>query len=156
MKKLFFPAFGLLALAIVFTGCNTNSPKDAAQKWLTSFYHLDYETAKKYSTEETKNLLTTIEQLRTLNSDSEKQQMKQLKVEIKDVKEKGDTAMVSYTLSDSPKEQKVKLIKIQGKWLVAKSKQDDMGDDSDNDQQPPASPDSTTAPMAVDSTAAPK
>jgi hypothetical protein len=155
MKKLFFPAFALLALAIVFTGCNTNSPKDAAQKWLTSFYHMDYETAKKYSTEDTKKLLMTLEQLSALSNDSVKQQMKQLKVEIKDVKEKGDTAMVSYTLSDTPKEQKVKLIKIQGKWLVAKSKQDDMGDDNGNDQ-PAAGPDSTTAPMPVDSTAAPK
>ena len=158
MKKLIFSVVALLAVAITFTSCNTNSPKDVAQKWLTSFYHMDYETAKKYSTEDTKKLLATFQQFSVLSSDSVKEQMKKLKVEVKDVKEKGDTAIVMYVISDNPKEQKLKLLKQQGKWLVAKTKQDDMNDESSTSTEPPAA--DTTAPMPeaapVDSSATPK
>lgn len=159
MKKFSLFAAALFAFAIAFTGCNSNSPKEVAQKWLTSFYHMDYETAKKYSTEDTKKLLATFQQFSMLSPDSVKQQLKKIKVDIKDVKETGDTAIVMYVITDSPKEQKLKLLKQDGKWLVAKTKQDDMGDDESNTPTEPSMAD-TTAPaaetMTVDSSVAPK
>ena len=129
MRKFLLSLSGILLAAVMMVSCNKNSAKDVATTWLTSFYHMDYETAKKVSTEDTKNLLSQLQQLTGMISDSSKTEMKKLVVTVKDVKETGDTAAVAtYTLSDSPdKSQQIDLVKRSGKWLVQFSKNDQMG-----------------------------
>lgn len=148
MKKILLSFSTLLLAAVMAVSCNKNSAKDVANTWLNGFYHMDYEAAKKVSTEDTKNLISQLQQLTGMISDSSKTEMKKISITVKNVKENGDKAEAFYTLSDSPtKEQKIDLIKKDGKWLVQFSKNDQMGGNSaDNSANQPTGPDSTAAP----------
>jgi uncharacterized protein YxeA len=146
MKKVLLSLSTLLLAAVMVVSCNKNSPKDVANTWLTSFYHMDYETAKKVSTDDTKNLISQLQQLTGMISDSSKAEMKKIVVTVKDVKENGDKAEVKYALSDSPtKDQSLELVKKDGKWLVQFSKNDQGAGAGDNAADQPAGAD-TTAP----------
>ena len=65
-----FVAFAALA------SCSKTAPKDVAREWLTDFYHLDYDAAKKYSTEDTKNMLNVLEGFTNALPDSTRQRAK--------------------------------------------------------------------------------
>ena len=142
MKKIVQSLSVVLLLAVLFASCNRGgSPKAVATTWLTAFYHMDYEAAKKVSTDETKTLLTQLAQFSGMVPDSTKQQYKKITVEVKDVKEMGDTtATATYTINDptskdaSGKDQELKLVKQKGKWLVQFSKNDSMGGDDGADK----------------------
>ncbi len=127
MTKLLRSITILLLAAMALTSCNKNTPKEVAGAWLNCFWKLDYDGAKKYSTEETKNLLMQVEQLANAVSDSDRKQMKKLVIDIKDVKEEADKAVVTYTLSENPsKEQYLNLVKNKGQWQVMFTKSDEM------------------------------
>ena len=134
MKKIFLPIVALLIATILFVGCNKGgSPKGVATTWLTAFYHMEYETAKKVSTEETKSLLTQLAQFSGMVPDSTKQQYKKITVTVKEATENGDKADVTYMLNDptskdqSNAPQVLHLVKQNGIWLVQFSKNDSMG-----------------------------
>ena len=149
MKRFLLSYSALLLAAVLVVSCNKNSPKEVATTWLNSFYHMDYEAAKKVSTEDTKNIISQMQQLTAMVSDSMKKDMKRTTITVKDVQEKGDTAVATYTISESPtKEEKLDLVKKDGKWLVAFNKGSSMGDGDSNgagagDQ--PTGADSTSA-----------
>ncbi|HXS38161.1 MAG TPA: hypothetical protein VN721_15775 [Flavipsychrobacter sp.] len=161
MKRLLSYATLALILSIAMVSCNTNSPKAVANKFLTSFYHMDFDAARKVSTDDTKKMLDMWQQLTPMIPDSAKQTLKKTKVTIKDVKEQGDTATVTYVTSDNPKDQPLHLVKQKGQWLVQWTKQDQMngaGDEnqpSEGDQQQPPVSD-TSAPPAPNPTATPQ
>ena len=138
MKKILLSLSALLLAAVILVSCNKNSPKDVANTWLTSFYHMDYDAAKKVSTDDTKNLLSQLQQLSSMISDSSKKEMKKITITIKDVKEEGDKATVSYMRSDNAtgKEEIIKLVKQNNQWLVQFSKSDTMGDAGNGGDQP--------------------
>jgi len=151
MKKLLSYVSVILAAAVIMTGCSKNSPKAVATTFLEGYYHLDYEAAKKVSTEETKNTLNMMQQLSsTFFPDSMKKAAKAIKINIKDVKEEGDKATVTYNTSTVPTDQTLHMVKEKGKWLVQWTKQDQMngagGADSTSAEPEPAMGDSTTAP----------
>jgi Domain of unknown function (DUF4878) len=151
MKKTMRLFAAVAFLAVIFTSCNRGgSPKAVAATWLTAFFHMDYENAKKVSTEETKTLLTQLSQFSSMVPDSTKQQYKKITVEVKDVKIAGDTAAVAiYTINDptskeaSGKDQELHLVKQNSKWLVQFSKNDSMGGDDGADK--PGAADSVQA-----------
>lgn len=130
MKKFFLAAAALLVGAVVFTSCSSNSPKSVAEKFLTAFYHMEYEEAKKYSTEETKGQMDMMSQISGMMGDTAKQVAKKKVVDIKDVKEEGEAATVTYTVKEEAgKEatdgiQTLKMVKQKGKWLASWNKQD--------------------------------
>ena len=137
MNRVLFSLLAVLGIAVFFSSCSQNSPEPVAKKWLTSFYHMDYETAKTVSTDETKKVIAMFQQLSVNSSDSDKQQLKRIKVEIKNVKTEGDKSTVTYVTSDNPKEQTIHLVKQNGKWRVQWTKQDQMaGDENGGDVQP--------------------
>jgi hypothetical protein len=59
--------------------------------------------------------------------DSSKASAKKIKVDIKDIKEEGDKATVTYVTSENPNDQKLDMVIENGKWLVKWSKQDGAG-----------------------------
>ncbi|MGN6477695.1 MAG: hypothetical protein ACTHKV_10755, partial [Flavipsychrobacter sp.] len=65
-----------------------------------------------------------------------KQNAKKIKVDIKDVKENGDKAVVSFTTSEMPEEKQLNMVKQNGKWLVNLTKNDNLGDEPDNTAAP--------------------
>lgn len=127
-------AIAAIFFTIALVGCSSNSPKAVADKFLTSFYHMEYDKAREVSTEEAKELVNLMEQFALQQPDSVKQNAKKINVDIIDVKEEGDKATVTYSVSTEPGEQTLKLVKQNGQWLVSHSKQDDV-DDSMSDEQ---------------------
>lgn len=152
MKKVLSYVSIALAAVVIMTGCSKNSPKAVATTFLNGYYHLDYEAAKKVSTEETKNTLNMMQQLSTaFFPDSMKKTAKDIKVSIKDVKVDGDKATVTYNTSSVPTELTLHLVKEKGKWLVQWTKQDQMNSaggsvDSTAAEQEPAMSDSANVP----------
>ena len=125
MKKTILSIAGVLALAVMLVSCQGGSPKAAAEKWLNSFYHMDYAAAKEVSTEETKKQLESFESLMGMMQQNAKEDAKKIKVSIKDAKTTSDTtANVEYTLSNDPSPKTLKMVKQHGKWLAQWSKMD--------------------------------
>ncbi len=167
MKKIVFLLAAVMIGAFTLTSCSGGSPKDTAEKYLTSFYRMEYEDAKKYATEDTKKQLDMMAQFAGMMGDTAKQQAKAAVVNVTDVKEDGNNATVTYTLKPDGKEQvpgtqTLKMVKEKGKWLASWSKQDQlngMGNmgESDPMADPNAMPMDTmgTAPMTTDTVAAP-
>lgn len=157
MKKNLISFSALLLMVLMSVSCtDKNSPKEVANTWLNSFYHLDYETAKKISTEDTKTLLATLQQFTSMVPDSSKKEAKKIVITLKDVKEDGDKAVATYTISNEPgKDQTLPLVKQSGKWLVQWSKGDMMGGTGGGSDstgaEPPAGADST-APAGTNAT----
>ncbi|MBN9482660.1 MAG: hypothetical protein BGO70_07290 [Bacteroidetes bacterium 43-93] len=134
MKKIFLGLAAILTFTLV--SCSSNSPKAVAQKFLEHFWHMEYKDAKEYSTDVTKDMLDMLEQVSTIMPDSAKQNAKKIKVDIKDVKENGDKAVVSFTTSEMPEEKQLNMVKQNGKWLVNLTKNDNLGDEPDNTAAP--------------------
>ena len=83
MKKIFSYVSIIIALAVIITGCSQNSPKAVATTFLNGYYHLDYDAAKKVSTEETVKTLNMMQQLSaTFFPDSMKKAAKNIKITI--------------------------------------------------------------------------
>lgn len=157
MKKYFLSFAAVIVAAITLISCSSNTPKNVAHKFLTSFYQMDFEAAKKVSTEDTKKMLEMFQQLTPMMADSTKQQLKKIKVDIKDVKNEGaDKATVTYITTDNPKEQTLHLVKQNGKWLAQFSKQDQMTNDAPPPSDQPMSDTTlpTTEAIPVDTTTA--
>lgn len=154
MKRLILSFVALLAVAITFTACNSNSPKATADKFLTSLSHMDYEGAKSVSTEETKKMIELISSFSSMMPDSVKAEAKKIKITIKDEKIEGDNATVTYTSSEDENktEKKLNLTKKDGKWLVVWNKDEGMGAGGEEHTTEPApeeeAMDTTMAPPA--------
>jgi hypothetical protein len=88
---------------------------------------MNFDEAMKVSTNDTKNLLSSLKALTDQINDSAKKEMKKVKVDVKDVKINGDVATATYTTSDNPHEQTLTMVKQSDKWLVQFSKTDLMG-----------------------------
>lgn len=118
--------------AVMLVSCSKNTPKEVATTWLTLFYHMDYEGAKKFSTEDTRNLLALFEEFNggknetaRAKNDSIKINARKLTITVKHVQQEGDKATVIYSVSDNPKkEEPLYLLKQNDHWLVQFSKRD--------------------------------
>jgi hypothetical protein len=156
MKKHLSVAF-LLAVLLLAASCKSSGPKKVAEKWLTHFQHLEYDAAEQYSTKETINVLKLFKSLddKTL-SDSARTAAKKIKVDIKDVQEQGDNAVVTYTSTLIPEDQTINLVRQNGEWLVQLTKTDIFGNDApvDPDTNPNIVADTTTTHVAGDTSAA--
>ncbi len=161
MKKIILSLAVMLASGVFLISCNKSSPKDVAKEWLTDFYHQDYDAAKKLSTEDTKNMMTTLQGFTSALPDSVKQKAKLVTINIKSVKEDGNNATVTFTTSDDDKEQPpLKLVKQNDKWLVQFSKGDFVGGEAKENgsgatitQDAPVAPATADAPMTKPDTA---
>ncbi len=127
MKKL------ILSLAVVATafmvscGGGSSDPKAVAKSFLEAQQKADYTTAKKFCTEETKGFLDMLSSLGASVPDSIKKQEASAKLTLQDAKIDGEKATVGYTLSTKPDAQTLNLVKQDGKWLVAQSKDPNAG-----------------------------
>jgi hypothetical protein len=126
MKKVIFSfvAVAFAALTIVSCGGSKSDPKAVATSFLNARNSMDYETAKKFGTPETGKMIDMMASFSSMMPDSMKNEAKKIKVEIKDVKEEGENATVTYSESLKPGDQTLKMVKKEGKWLVNMSKED--------------------------------
>ena len=129
MKKIRFAAAIVICLGVISLKAqnanNSGGPKDVALEWLTDFYHQDYDAAKKMSTDDTKNMIETIQSFTRTFPDSVKRNAQKSIITIKSAKIDGDKATVKFISSDNPtNDEELHLIKKDEKWLVQFSKND--------------------------------
>jgi hypothetical protein len=129
MKRILKAILILIVPIILLSSCSKNTPKQVAETWLNGFNHMDFESAKKVSTDDTKRLLGELEQMTNKVADSNKKELKKIIVTIKDIKKVDSThAIATYITSDNPgRDQALNLVQQNGKWLVQFSKVDLMG-----------------------------
>lgn len=137
IKKTLALYIAVLTLVIT-TSCNKSSPETVAEKFLTSFYEMDYGEAKKYATDKTKSVLTTIENLKDKFLQTAQGDLKTIKVHVVNVQEDGDKATITYDLSDGDgmaaktiKGKKLYMVKEKGEWKVNFTKDNNMVDIDD-------------------------
>lgn len=109
----------LLILAL-FSCTKADTPQAVADKFLKAMSVEDYETAKKYGTEETEKLLDMMSGISQMSVDSAK---KELKFEISREQIDNDKATVYYKEVGKTGEQELPLVKQEGKWKVLLSKE---------------------------------
>jgi hypothetical protein len=126
MKKLFLPLLAIAALSVSLISCQTSSPKPVAEKFLNGIMHMNFEEAKSVSDSTTRQLLERAESYMAMIPDSIKAQAKEIKVNIKEVIEDGDKAVVTFNTSKLKEDQTLNLVKTDGKWLVKMSKNEQM------------------------------
>lgn len=124
MKRILLPLVAVVALSVSLISCSSNSPKASAEKFLNGLMHYDFEAAKSVADSNTRNMLDMIASFSSAMPDSVKAKSKDIKVDIKDVKEEGDKATVTFVTSKMKEEQTLNLVKENGKWLVKMSKND--------------------------------
>src|SRR6187549_1735688 len=111
----------LFSVAFVFlVSCGGgDSPKSVAENFLKAMNKMDYETAKKYGSEDTGRLLDMMSNFTNMMPDSAREEKS---FEIKEERIDGDKATVTYVQSGEVGEQTLDLVKLDGKWKVAMSK----------------------------------
>jgi hypothetical protein len=108
-----------LSCVFLLAACSWNSPRHVAKAYLDAVNEQDYEEAKKYATDDTRKLLNMFSSLAAITPDSLK---RGFDFEISDERVTGDTAWVGYTMANSNRRQELKLIRIEGRWKVAATK----------------------------------
>jgi hypothetical protein len=124
-----FAAAALFMAACGGGGAKGDGPKEVASKFIGHINNMEFDEAKKYSTEGTAGIL---DMLKGFAGMAEKPETTGF--EILDVKEDGDKATVTYRNEGADSDETLNLVKQDGKWLVDinkedMNKEDDMGGD---------------------------
>lgn len=114
----------LCSLVLMLGSCQQKSSKDVAERFANAFHHRDFKTAMSLATETSREQLETVSQFASSLSDASNQDAKNIKVIMGKGEEKGDRATYYYTTTDNNIEQKINLVKKDGKWLVEWNKMD--------------------------------
>ena len=101
--------------------CSGNSPKSVAKNFLDAMNKMDFDGAKKYGTEDTGKMLDMLSGFAKMMPDSAK---KEVKTDITSEKIEGDKATCTYKEEGKDGEQIIHLVKENGKWKEAMSKDD--------------------------------
>lgn len=127
MKNLKLFAIVVLA-SLAFVACQKETPEAVAKKFLGHLQKKEYDEAKKLGTEATGKFLDMMKSLEQMGGAAaetpETAPAENLKCTVD-----GDTAVCTYT--QNGEEQKLDLVKQDGKWLVNMSKEDSMGGTED-------------------------
>jgi hypothetical protein len=134
-------AVSLMALMMACGG--GDSPKAVTENFLKALNKMDYETAKKYGSEDTGKLLDMMSGFAKMMPDSAKEEKS---FEIKDEKIDGDKATVTYSQSGVEGEQAMNLVKVDGKWKVAMSKDSMNGEEGGSTDSGAATSTDTSSP----------
>lgn len=127
MKTSFTRLLSFSILAFLMACGGGDSPKAVSENFLKALNRMDYETAKKYGTEDTGKLLDMMSGFAKMMPDSAKEEKN---FEIKDEKIDGDKATVTYSQTGDESEQVLNLVKLDGKWKVAMSKDSMNGEEN--------------------------
>ncbi len=111
MRTLLYLHGSLMLLFFLVTGCaDKESPEKVCQNFIKHIYALEFDDAALLATEDTKKILETANIVRDMF------QAKQPEIIMVDCDIKGNVAVCSVLVDNS--EEKYKLVKQKGQWLV--------------------------------------
>lgn len=136
MKKLtYFLSLSFLAILFAACGGNTSTPEASLAGFLNELQDLDFNGAKKYSTESTKTVLSTLEgvmkMIPTDNLPKDKKTVTEKNVKCKIDGDRASCVVCMENETCSPEETSIAVVKEGGAWLVSMSK-DEMSKDRMN------------------------
>lgn len=139
----------LSAFLLVVVSCSTgDSPESVAEKFLKEVHKMQFDEAKKYSTQETAKMLEMMSSLMLMSPGKE---IPEKKFTILEEDIKGDVATVKYQ-QEGKEAEFIKLVKRDGKWLVSVSKEDITSKNGGAHLKVPKSPADSSSVGASDST----
>lgn len=114
----------LLMLWIGFSGCKNqeDQPKDITIKFLKAIQEADYNTAKKFATKDSKDMLDALASFQEMLPDESQERFKQGKITVLDSQIKDSLAIVYYNSDQDTTRKSLNLKKKDGKWRVAFTK----------------------------------
>lgn len=124
MKKLVSLMLVVLAVVAITSCKKSEGPEAVAEKFLQHLNKKEYAEAKVLGTEATGQFLDMMKSLAEMGGQPE--ESKEVKIENLKAEVDGDSAVVSYTIDG--KDEKLPMVKQDGKWLVNMSKEDQMGE----------------------------
>jgi len=121
----------LAIIVVVFcVSCGgSDNPRSVAEKFLKAMSTQDFESAKKYGTEETEKLLDMMSGFTKMSPDTAQ---KELRFEITNEKISGDNAIIYYREEGREGELQLPMVRIDGKWKVLLSKESINSTDAEN------------------------
>lgn len=123
MRKLLWIFFAANLLFSPLTGCHFGpDPKEVASRFLQAVLNSNYEEAEKYATKDSETLLTALASLTGSLPPSEREKIRNSKIDIRNVQVNGDQATVTYVNSSENKAETLNLKKESGQWKVAFTK----------------------------------
>ncbi len=113
-----------LSLLVLVSGCSmfNDSPSKVAENFLNAIDQQRFDDAQKFATPETVKMLDVLAGFAKMTKKKEKSEMHRFEILNEEIVE--DTATVIYKVKDEDGEQSLKLVKVEGKWLVSLSKAD--------------------------------
>lgn len=98
--------------------CQSSSPKSASEKFLTAVYHFDFEKAESYATPETQKFLKLMALYYNDINKDQKTEAAKIEIDITDVNNMNDSAIVTYQTSVDDNSKTLHLYKKNDTWLV--------------------------------------
>jgi hypothetical protein len=108
----------VIIFAINACGSKTDTPEAVAEKFLGHLNKKEYADAKKLGTEQTQQMIDMMESFGSVGGDQEKKDVK-----VENMKCTTDADKSSCTYTSEGKEEKIELVKKDGKWLVDMKKE---------------------------------
>ncbi len=113
MKKI-INIFLVAIIATAVTSCKKNGPEAVAKDFVMALDSKDYDKAKSLGTEDTKSMVDLIKSLAGMTPASDKH----AKIDKMDCKVDGDKGVCTYCCTAEGVEDKVEVVRKDGKWLV--------------------------------------
>ena len=124
MKNLFKLAVVAIVL-VAFTACgSSDSPEKVAEKFLSALGKKDFDGAKSLATKESQGTIDMVASISKMGVGQDNKEAKEPKIENIKCDTKENKSSCTYT-SDG-QEQKLELLKENGKWLVSMKKENPM------------------------------
>ncbi|MEY4926654.1 MAG: hypothetical protein RI894_1090 [Bacteroidota bacterium] len=123
MKKI-INIFLVAIIATAVTSCKKNGPEAVAKDFVMALDSKDYDKAKSFGTEDTKSMVDLIKNFASMAPASDKH----AKIDKMDCKVDGDKGVCTYCCTAEGVEDKVDVVRKDGKWLVDMKKNQGGGD----------------------------
>lgn len=120
MKYYIKKLYSVLIAILIFSCMGDDTPTSVADKFLKAMGSQDFESAKKYGTEETERLLDMLSGFAKMSADSTN---KDLNFKILRENIDNDNAVVYYLEEGREGELQLPMVKVGGKWKVLLSKE---------------------------------
>lgn len=107
-----------LISCFLLSSCQSSNPKSTSEKFLTAVYRFDFEKAENYATPETQKFLKLMYLYYTDINKEQKTEAAKIEIDITDVNNMNDSAIVSYHTSVDESIKTLHLYKKNESWLV--------------------------------------
>lgn len=125
MKRTLFISIQTLASILIWSGCMSDSPRVVAQKFMNAMKNSDFVTAKKYATNNSKELIDQIANM-TYALPQAKEAFEKNKITIQEISIAKTKAIVSFYNDGDKKLESLILKKENGEWKVSLKHKNDL------------------------------